>query len=403
MPEIAAIGIDLGDKAHQLCMLSDQGEVCSEARVPNTMRALEKIFAPLPRTRVALEAGTHSPWVSAALEQWGHEVLVANPRQLKAISDSPRKTDRNDARLLARLARVDPQLLSPIRHRALSTQADLALIKARHALVKARMGLINHCRGLVKSLGGRLPACSAEAFHKLGDAVPVELRAALEPLLRAIGETTVKIRQYERKIEQLAEEKYPECETLTQPHGVGLLTALAFVLVVEDPLRFAKSRQVGAYLGLTPGKDQSGEMDKQLPISKAGDRYLRLLLVQCAQYVLSCRGKDCEIKRWGLKLAERGGKAAKKRAVIAVARRLAVQMHRLWVGAEPYDAFYATRRRGGDMPPEAGREHPAAEPRTVRRRVASAAGGAKTARGNEENNQRRKRPTKKTANEENNL
>jgi len=344
-PRIQTIGIDLGDKTHRVCMLDAAGQVVLEGSVTNTKTALERMFSTLPKALIALEAGTHSPWIAPALQSWGHEVLVANPRKVKAISASQNKTDRNDARLLARLARADRELLSPIRHRAAGTQADLALLKARHALVKARTGLINHCRGIVKSLGGHLPSSSAESFHKLGDAVPPELRQALEPLMRAIGETTTKIRQFERKIEALAEEKYPASERLRAPGGVGLLTALAFMLVVEDPARFDKSRQVGAYVGLAPAKDQSGTVDKQLHITKAGDGLLRALLVQCAQTILRRNAKPCELKRWGLKLAERGGKAAKKRAVVAVARRLAVQMHRLWASGETYDPFYATKRR----------------------------------------------------------
>jgi transposase len=339
------IGIDLGDKSHQLCLLDEAGQVMMEGPMPNTMAALEKMFATLPKALIAMEAGTHSPWISAALAQWGHEVLVANPRKLRAISDSQAKSDQNDARMLARLARADRTLLSPIHHRAAGTQIDLILLKARHALVHSRTMLVNHCRGIAKSLGQRLPPCSAESFHKQQGAVAVELREALEPLLRAIGETTTKIRQLERKIEVLAEEKYPDSARLAQPVGVGVLTALAFMLVVEDPARFAKSRQVGPYVGLVPARDQSGAVDKQLHITKAGDSYLRALLVQCAHHVLSQRSKDCELKRWGLKLAERGGKAAKKRAVVAVARRLAVQMHRLWLSDQPYDPFYATKRR----------------------------------------------------------
>lgn len=342
---IKTIGIDLGDKHHQVCMLEGDGAIVMEGKLPNTRPALEKLFAALPPATVALEAGTHSPWVSAALEEWGHTVLVANPRKLKAISDSQQKTDQHDARLLAKLARVDPELLCPIRHRAGATQADLALIKARHALLKARTGLINHCRGIVKSLGAVLPSCSAESFHKLGGAVPLELREAIEPLMRSVEELTTRIRQFEFKIEALAARQYPQSEKLAAIGGVGRLTALCFMLVVEDPARFAKSRQVGSYLGLTPAKDQSGDSDKQLRISKAGDSYLRLLLVLCAQYILGWRGPDCELRRWGLGLCERGGKAAKKRAVVAVARRLAVKMHRLWLSEEPYDPFYATRQK----------------------------------------------------------
>jgi len=339
------IGIDLGDKSHQICLLDADGQITKERQVPNTHRGLEKALAQLAPSLVVIEAGTHSPWISSAIEGWGHEVLVANPRKLRAISDSQNKTDRNDARLLARLGRADRSLLSPIRHRGADTQADLALIKARYGLVKARTSLINRCRGIVKSMGGRMPPSSAESFHKHGESVPVALRQALEPLMSTIREMTTKIRQLEGKIEKLAEDKYPDSVRLSQPCGVGLLTALCFMLVVEDPRRFANSRQVGAYAGLTPERDQSGGSDKQLHITKAGDQYLRQLLVQCAHYVLGKKSKPCELKEWGLKLAERGGKAAKKRAVIAVARRLAVQMHRLWLSEEPYDPYYGTKRR----------------------------------------------------------
>jgi transposase len=382
---VKTIGIDLGDKTHQVCMLSQDGQIVMEGKINNTRQALEKMFATLPAAVIALEAGTHSAWISSALEAWGHRVLVANPRKVKAISQSQQKNDQSDARLLAKLARVDPELLCPIRHRAATTQADQSLIKARHALLKARTGLINHCRGIVKSQGARLPSCSAECFHKLGAAVPPELREALEPLLRAIEETTTKMHQLERKIEALAAAKYPVAEKLAVIGGVGLLTALAFILVIEDPARFAKSRRVGAYLGLTPGQDQSGESDKQLRITKAGDGYLRMLLVLCAQHILGHRGAPSELREWGLNLAERGGKAAKKRAVVAVARRLAVQMHRLWLSEEGYDPYYATRKKAaaGDgvalaalPPPEVPQDKLLRRKQRARRTPVVAAGAA---------------------------
>lgn len=344
---VTTIGIDLGDKTHQVCMLNEAGQIVNEGKVNNTLSALEKMLAPLPPARVALEAGTHSAWISTALEGWGHAALVANPRKLKAISDSQQKSDQNDARLLAKLARVDPELLRPIRHRSAKTQADLALIKARHALLKARTELINHCRGIVKSQGARLPTCSSASFHKLGGAVPVELREAIEPLMSSIAELTTKIYHMEHQIEELAQKEYPQTAKLAQVGGVGLLTALCFMLVIEDPERFAKSRRVGAYLGLTPGQDQSGDSDKQLRISKAGHGYVRMLLVLCAQHVLGPRGKPCELREWGLALAVRGGKAAKKRAVVAVARKLAVQLHALWLSPEPYDPFHGAKKKTG--------------------------------------------------------
>lgn len=342
---VKAIGIDLGDKSHQVCMLSEDKKVVLETSLSNTHEALENMFSTHPSTTIALECGTHSAWISSALEGWGHTVVVANPRQLKLISQSASKTDRNDARLLARLVLADPELLRPIRHRTAATQADLALIKARHGLIKSRTTLINTCRGIVKSQGARLARCSAESFHRHLEEIPPELREPLEPLLRTIGEMTTKIYQLEGKIEQLAERKYPQTAKLAKINGVGALTALTFMLVVEDPARFHKSRFVGPYLGLTPAKDQSGKSDKQMRITKAGDNYLRVLLVLCAHHILGVRGKDCELRRWGLKLCERGGKAAKKRAVVAVARRLAVQLHAVWVGKDAYDPFFALKKK----------------------------------------------------------
>ena len=160
------IGIDLSDKRHQVCMLAPDGAIAMEGKIDNTTAALDAMFATLDRSLIALEAGTHSPWIAAALEDWGHTVLVANPCELAAITASQKKTDLRDARMLAKLARVDPELLRPLRHRSKQAQTDLALLKARHALVKVRSSLIAHCRGIVKSAGARLPKCSAESFHK---------------------------------------------------------------------------------------------------------------------------------------------------------------------------------------------------------------------------------------------
>lgn len=342
------IGIDLGDKRHQICRMDPAGQIVAEGPLTNSLAALEKMFGGLARSLVALEAGTHSPWIAAALAAWGHTVLVANPHELAAITASQQKSDLRDARMLARLARVDPTLLRPLEHRSAQAQADLALLKARHALVKARTALIAACRGMVKSAGARLPKCSAASFAKQAQAaVPLMLREALEPLVRQVGELSEKIVQFERKLERVAEERYPDCERLREAGSVGPITALCFMLVLDEAARFKKSRAVGAYIGLAPKKDQSGAIDKQCRISKAGHPYLRVLLVQCAQHLLGRNGRDCELRRWGLKLCARGGKAAKKRAVVATARRLAVQLHALWVSAAPYDPFHAESRRAG--------------------------------------------------------
>lgn len=332
------VGIDLGDKLSRVCVLDQDGAIIEESSVKTTDGALRQRFAAMPPTRVAIEAGAHSPWVSRLLEECGQEVLVANPRKMRLIYENDRKCDRVDAESLARLARLDPKLLSPIQHRAADTQADLAVIRARAAVVTARTQLINAMRGMVKAMGGRLPSCSTKSFHvKVEGGIPHSLRPALQPLLTEIGSLTESIRSYDRRIEELAKTKYPETTVLRQITGVGALTTLSFVLTLEDPHRFAKSRDVGAYLGLRPKHRESGNSAPQLGITKAGDHELRRLLVQSAHYILGPFGPDTDLRRWGLKLAERGGKNAKKRAAVAVARKLAVLLHRLWVSGEVYE------------------------------------------------------------------
>jgi transposase len=296
--------------------------------------------------RIAIEAGTHSPWVSRVLEECGHEVLVANARKLRLIYANKRKTDEIDAENLARLARVDPKLLYPLRHRGEEVQAHMAIIRSREALVSSRTQLVNHVRGTVKSFGARLPKCPARSFHKRAqEHVPEALSPALDPILEQIGSLTERIRDYDRQLETISKERYPETELLRQVEGIGPLTALAFVLTLEDPYRFERSRSVGAYLGLVPARDQSGDRDPQKRISKEGDEMLRKLLVGSAHYILGPFGSDSDLRRHGQKIATRGGKNSKKRATVAVARKLSVLVHRLWVTGELYDPLYDAHRR----------------------------------------------------------
>jgi transposase len=292
-----------------------------------------------------MEVGTHSRWASHLLSELDHDVLVANARKLRAIYHNPRKGDRADAETLARLARLDPELLSPIHHRSPEAQADLAVMRSRDAIVRSRTLLINHARSIVKSSGDRLPSCSADSFaHKVAPDIPETLHLALLPILDTIASLTKQIREYDRQIELLCQDQYPETKLLRKVSGVGPLTALGYILTLEEPRRFQRSRQVGPALGLVPKRDQSGDQDPQLRITKTGDPYLRRLVVGSAQYILGPFGPDCDLRRWGLKLAERGGKNAKKRAVVGVARKLAVLLHHLWKTGEIYDPFYLARK-----------------------------------------------------------
>lgn len=344
--EVAVIGLDLGDRWAQRAQLDVRGGLLREDRLPMQREALLREFSSLPRCRVVLEAGTHSPWVSRLLQQMGHEVIVANPRKLALIYADTHKSDRRDARVLAELAHVRPALLSPIRHRSAAAQADLAALRARDALVRSRTLLINHLRGAVKAFGGRLPARSSASCHSDALAViPAELRPALEPLVQSLAMVTAQIRDCERRIRRIAQ-RHPATEQLSQVHGVGLLTALAFVLTIEDPRRFRRSRTIGAYLGLAQRQKSSGLRDPELGITKAGDPMLRRLLVQCAHYILGPFCKDCDLRRFGQAIADRGPKSAKKRAIVAVARKLAVLLHRLWITGEIYDPLRQARRAG---------------------------------------------------------
>ena len=338
------IGLDLGDKYSYLTILDQEGELIEESRLPTTRASFQRKFSTLQPCRVAMEVGTHSRWTSQMLKELGHDVLVANARKLRAIYHNPRKGDRADAETLARLARLDPALLSPIHHRSPEAQADLAVLRSRDAIVRSRTLLINHARSIVKSTGARLPACSADSFaSKAALAIPEELQPALLPILDTIAALTHQIREYDRQIEQLCQDPYPETKLLRKVSGVGPLTALGYILTLENPDRFRKSREVGPALGLVPRRDQSGDQDPQLRITKTGDAYLRRLLVGSAQYILGPFGPDCDLRRWGLKLAERGGKNAKKRAVVGVARKLAIVLHHLWKTGEVYDPFYQSK------------------------------------------------------------
>lgn len=343
------VGLDLGDRYSYLCLINNEsGEVIEEGKLRTTPEAFGRRFHSEQKLTIAIEVGTHSTWVSRSLEGCGHEVLIANSRKMRLIYDDKRKTDKLDAQKLARLARADPELLYPIEHRGEDSQAHLALIRSRDALVRSRTQLINHVRGTVKSFGARLPKCSAESFHKkAADALPDELTEALEDVVATVASLTVRIRDYDRRIERVCKERYPqETGLLRQVAGVGALTSLTFVLTLEDPDRFEKSRAVGAYLGLVPGKGQSGERDPGQRISAEGDEMTRRLLVGSAHYILGPFGPDSDLRRHGEKIAERGGTNAKKRAVVAVARKLAVLLHHLWETGEVYEPLHNDRCSG---------------------------------------------------------
>lgn len=332
------IGMDVGDKTSRYCVLDGEGKVVAERSTATTRKGMAQVFGAVQRCRIALEVGTHSRWIERLLKGYGHEVIVANSRQLPLITASSRKDDRQDAEMLARIARMDPSMLRPIRHRGEKAQSDLTKIRVRAALLEARTGLINAARGFAKAAGERIPRCDADNFgmEQIADFSAEQVKV-LEPLVRQIESLTETIKESGRELEQIARKEYPETELLRQVQGVGLLIALTFVLTIEEAERFGKSRDVGSYVGLRPKRSESGERKPQLRITKEGDNYLRKMLVQGAHYILGPKGPDTDLRRWGLKLAGRGGKYAKKRAIVAVARKLAILLHRLWVTGEVYE------------------------------------------------------------------
>jgi transposase len=344
-------GLDLGDRTSRYCILNEAGEKASEDKLPTTKAGLTLVFGKMPACRIALEVGTHSPWVSRHLAEMGHEVIVANAHKVKLITQSVKKNDRMDAEQLARLARVDPKLLSPIQHRGPEAQADLAVIRARMTLVDARTELINSARGLAKPMGERLKKCDAESVKEsLADGMGEAVEAVIRPMLKSVEAISKQIAVYEDQIEGIAK-RYPEMKLLTQVYGVGTLIALTYILTIEDAQRFEHSRDVGPYLGLTRKQRESGDSEPELGITKAGDQLLRRLLVQGAHCILRQGAPDSDLKAWGMARLQPGGtdkhgknkkgsKKAKKKAVVAIARKLAVLLHRLWVTGEVYDPQY---------------------------------------------------------------
>jgi transposase len=343
---IETIGCDL-DKRSEICVVDADGNVTERTSVRSTRKAMTVYFT-RTAAHVVIEVGGHSRWVSDLLKTLGHRVTVANPRRVKLISASDNKTDRHDAELLARLGRVDTRLLAPVHHRGPQVQADLAIAKARDLLVATRTKLVNHVRGTVKSFGERLNKCSAESFARQTlDLIPSELKPALAPIYQALERMNEQIREQDKMIERVSK-RYPDVEVVSQISGVGVLTALVYVLTIEDKSRFAKSRMAGAFLGLRPRKSESCSDDPQLRITKAGDPFLRRLLVNSANYILGPFGQDSDLRRWGLEIGKRGGKNAKKRAKVAVARKVAVLMHRLWVTGEVYEPL-GYRKQGKEQ------------------------------------------------------
>lgn len=336
------IGIDAGDKINIVCILDKSGKIMFEDSVENNSKSMIDYFDELDKSSIVLEAGSHSFWISKLLLSLGHDVFICNPRRLKAVTENINKSDKEDARVLAQLLHTGTNLLKPVHLGELKHLRDLLLIKSRGALVKSRTSMINNVRGVVKAFGERIPSSiRADAFHKYAAShLSEEIRSNVQPLIIAIGQITLGIKKYNQKIEMLIETEYPIANTLRTITGVGPITSLAFVLIIGKAKRFQKSRSVGPYLGLTPRRDQSGNVDKELPITKAGNSMLRSLLINCANYILGPFGPDNQLKRHGEKIKGTGNsKAQKAKAKVAVARKLCVTMHQMMISGKDFDSI----------------------------------------------------------------
>lgn len=346
---VLTIGVDVGDRRSHACVVDRSRQVLEEFSFPTDEAGLCSKLQREP-CQIILEVGPHSRWMHKSLEKLGHKVRVVDARKIQLISRSRSKTDKRDARTLAQLGAGVPELLGDIRHRSQQAQADLSVLLTRDHFIQLRTASINRIRGVLKSTGVKVPKMSTKTFHtRVGELVPKFLQPALVPLLEELLSLHTRIRALDKVIEAMAG-RYPAVGRLARISGVGHLTALAFVLSLDDPSRFKKSRDVGPFVGLTPRKHASGEKDPQLSITRCGNPYLRRILVQAAHYILGPHGPDCLLRRHGQRLVERGGKHAKKRAAVAVSRKLAVLMHRLWVNETPYDPWY--RAKDAAPPPE---------------------------------------------------
>jgi len=331
------IGIDLGTKKSAYCTLGVAGEILAEGTIASSRSAFEHFFRREPASRVVLEACGVSRWVAQIARRHDHEVVVANPRRLAVITNSTRKSDRNDAYKLADLGQVRPRLLHPVHSRGERSHLAQALLRVRSQLVENRTALVNCARGSARTAGYPLPKCSTRAFpSRCRETLPQDLLELLLPLVEQIESLNEAIAACDDKSEQTARQHFPETACLRQVPGVGPVLSLAFAASIEDPTRFEDSRTVGAYFGLAPRSRQSGAKAPQLRISKRGDPELRRLLVSAATYILGPFGPDSDLRRHGKRIASSGSQSARAKARIAVARKLAVLLHRLWLTGEVY-------------------------------------------------------------------
>ena len=333
MEYYTTIGVDVSDKTSKICVMTKtpEGErrIVVETTCATTRAGFGEAFSKFDRAwPVVFETGTHCRWMDRHFKTLGFKTIVANPGKIPSLTKSNKKNDRNDARELARLALADPEMLHSVFLRDEIFQKMLRYHHARNMLVSQRTQTINQIRGFAKSLGYRIEYSSTETFHMLNKAEwPRELEVAVWPLMDLLETINLKIKAYDRMIEKLAGE--PEFKDMVERartlYGVGIIGSTVLIATIGGrPDRFECARDIGAYLGMIPRQDQSGEVDKQLHITRAGSDICRTALVECAGVAMMSNAPDTDIKLKGLRIAMRGGKIAKRKAKIAVARTMAV-------------------------------------------------------------------------------
>ncbi len=324
------VGMDVSLKETSICVVDDSGEIVSEGTVISEPEAIAGFIEEKAdgAKRIGLETGPTSTWLWHELRALGLPVICIDARHAKAaLSMQINKSDRNDAVGLARIMQCG--WYKEVQVKRLSCHEIRAVLNSRAQLVKIKRDLENQIRGLLKNLGLRIGKAGGNVFsHRVEELVADQslLQEAVRPLLAVRESVRREIADLHRKLLGLAREDEDIRRSMTVP-SIGPITALAFHSAIDDPTRFRRSRSVGAYVGLTPRRHASGEVDWSGRISKCGDRMLRTYLFEAAGVLLTRVPQWCKLKAWGHRLWKRIGF---KKAKIAVARRLAVILHRMW-------------------------------------------------------------------------
>lgn len=329
-------GIDLAIKSSSVCITDGRGLVLVERVVPTEETAFREIFAGHRRMSCLLEASPLAEWAASLLEGWGHRATVIDTRKAKGVIRTKKKTDKLDARNLAKMSRTG--WYTAVHRKSAQARAMRTYLQARQGLLQTALAQGSRIRGLLRAHGIKLGELPASAYAASVKGLTLErapdLWPMLEPLVELRGQA---IRSAEQMKKHLAKQisQDPVGQRLMSIPGVGPLTAVAYKATIDQPERFASSDQVAAYVGLVPAVAQSGELDLHGHITREGDGLLRSYLFEAAHVLLTRRKGTCRLKMWGLKLANKKGYG---KARVAVARKLAVLLHHLWITGQNYQS-----------------------------------------------------------------